>query len=283
MRSFVVEPGFNGTAISSTATVSIPVGNVTYHKLQLLYQRTSGAGATQAQIEADITEIRVLVNGKIQRRFSAKTLDAINAFMKRPFQGTGFPLEIFLGEPWMRSPQAEDALAWGTGDASTFQLQVDIAGTAVTPTLALHAEVDYISQSMGAIMKWSSYTQPVSAIGHTINNTIPKIDAISAIHAFPVANTDITDVTVTVDNVIRLQGSETDLNTLYANEAVQWVPQANVFSVFFNRTGRAGDVLPMVYKSGGKVAGVVQDLRVDWDMAAANSFPFTLVTLGPRN
>lgn len=293
MRNLVTTPNFNGVAPGQTATVQLPVGNVTYHKLVLAYNCTNAGNGNQANTEAHITQVRLKINGKSQRVFSAKQLDSINAYYGRSFQtrnALGY-LEIFFSEPWRRVPAGEDALAWGTADVQTFQVEVDIAGAATGPTLTPHADVEFVSRPNGVISKWYQYTQVVSATGIVTNNTLPKrpAEAYQAIHAFPVANTDITSVIIKTDSVERFNGTYFDMQSLLGSESpggvTSFAPQAALFHIHFDRTGRISDALPMQYvDANGKPTGqLVGDFRIDWNMNAANSFPFVTLVLGPRD
>lgn len=282
MRSFVTMPGFNGVAAGQTATVTLPVGTMTYHKLMIAYFCANAGNGNQTNTEAHLTQIRMKVNGKNQRVFSAAQIDSINAYHGKAFSQGGSTsgyVEIFLSEPWRRTPRAEDALAWGTADQSTFQIEVDIAAAATSPTLTGHMEVEYRGQNMGPISKWNSYTQPVSATGLITNNTLPKTDAFQAIHAF---SANVTDIEVDVDQVTRLKGVLADLTDLYTH--YYWTPQASMFHIHFDRTARVSDALPMQYANAkGQATGAVQDFRVIWDMGAATSFSFVTLNLGMRN
>jgi hypothetical protein len=297
VRNLVTLPNFNGVAVSQTATVQLPVGNVTYHKIVLAYGTTLAGNGNQANTEANVTQIRLKVNGKIQRVFSAKQLNAINAFYGRSFQsrpigGVNFGfLEIFLSEPWRRTPAGEDMLAWGTQDISTFQIEVDLGAAGTAPQLIPHADVEYLSRPLGLISKWRSYTQPVSAAGIVTNNTLPKNgnEAYQAIHAFPVLTTDIIDTTVKTDQVVRFQGTDSDMRSLLASESpggiTSFAPQASMTHIVFDRTGRVSDALPMQYvdATGKPTGNLVGDFRVDFNMNAGNSFPFIAHVLGPRD
>lgn len=297
MRNLVTLPNFNGVAAGQTATVQLPVGNVTYHKLIFAYSTSVAGNGTVANGEAHLTQVRLKINGKIQRVFSAKQVDGINAFYGRSAQSRnigGVPfyfMEIFLSEPWRRTPAGEDLLAWGTADVSTFQVEIDIAAAGTAPVLVPHADVEYVSRPLGLISKWRSYTQPVSAAGITTNNTLPKNgnEAYQALHAFPVLTTDIIDVTVKTDQVVRFQGTDSDMRSLLASESpggiTSFAPQTNMTHIVFDRTGRVSDALPMQYvDANGKPTGnLVGDFRIDWDMNAGTSFPFVAQVLGPRD
>ena len=297
MRNLVTVPNFNGVAAGQTATVQLPVGNITYHKLVLAYSTSVAGNGNQTNTEAHVTAVRLKLNGKIQRTFSAKQLNAINAFYGRSFQSRnigGVPfgyLEIFFSEPWRRTPAGEDALAWGTQDVSTFQVEVDLAAAATAPSLIPHADVEYVSRPNGLISKWRSYNQPVSAAGVVTNNTLPKngSEAYQSIQAFPVLTTDIIDVTVRTDQVVRFQGTDSDMRSLLASESPGGItgfsPQASMTHIVFDRTGRVSDALPMQYvDANGKPTGnLVGDFRIDWNMNAGTSFPFIVQVLGPRD
>lgn len=293
MRNLITAPNFNGVAAGQTATLQLPTGNVTYHKLVLAVGTSEAGGGSQANIEAGITQIRLKLNGKTQRTMSAKELDSINAFYGRSFQtrnSLGY-LEIFFSEPWRRDSRGEDALAWGTQDISTFQVEVDIAAGLTAPTLTPHVDVEYISRPNGLISKWLHYNQPVSSTGVVTNNTLPKrpADLYQAIHAFPATSTDITDVTVKTDSVDRFKGTYFDMQSLLASESpggiTSFSPQSSMFHIVFDRTGRITDALPMQYVDAkGKPTGqLVGDFRIDWDMNAATSFNFICLVLGPRD
>src|SRR6478735_12511912 len=75
MRRKVVLSSINSVGIGQTASIDLPVGGRRYFAVYLLYK----TNAAQATIEADVTEIRVIANGKVQRRFSAADLNVVNA------------------------------------------------------------------------------------------------------------------------------------------------------------------------------------------------------------
>lgn len=292
MRNHVTLPNFNGVGANQTATVQLPTGAITFHKLLLEYDCTNAGNGSQANTEAHLTGIRIKVAGKTQRTFSAKQLNAINAYYGRTVQvltpngGTATTfLEVYFSEPWRRTAKGEDALAWGTNDISTLQVEVDIAAAATGPAITPRAVVEYARRPLGVVSKWKSYNQPVSGAGDVVNNTLPKnpAEAYQAIHAFPVAATDITAVDVKTDQVERFNASFTEMQDYVQGEG--WKPQAAMFHIHFDVTGRVADALPMQYidASGKPTGALVGDFRIDWTMNAANSFPFVALVLGPRD
>ena len=135
----------SNAAASKTALIDLPCGP-RYHSVHLDY--TSTTATTAATLAAEISEIRVKVNGRVQRTFSGAQLDlCINGA-----NGTAYncqligtkecSLAIFFAEPWRKSPVDQDALAWPSAHWQSFQIEVDLGANysdlqafAVTDTL----------------------------------------------------------------------------------------------------------------------------------------------------
>ncbi len=102
-------------------------------------------------------------------------------------------------------------------------------------------------------------------------------------------STDITDVTVRTDQVVRFQGTYFDMQSLLASESpggiTSFSPQSLAFHIVFDRTGRVSDALPMQYvdATGKPTGNLVGDFRLDFNMNAATSFGFIAEVLGPRD
>ena len=124
MRYFKPLPSFAAVAAGQTATLDVPARG-TYYSLMLTYTTDTVGGATQANMETEITEIRLKINGKIQRRFSAEELFDHSTYKGQTI--TAGKLQIYFAEPWRQTVQGEEALAWPMGDVDTFQVEVDIA------------------------------------------------------------------------------------------------------------------------------------------------------------
>jgi len=63
-------PSFEGVAANSTATCRLPLG-LTYNQIMLAYGGTSFT-------PADMTEIRLVANGKPVQRWAGADLDSVN-------------------------------------------------------------------------------------------------------------------------------------------------------------------------------------------------------------
>jgi len=263
--------GWNSVVAGSTASLDVATDG-TYHGIMLEYGTATAGGPTQVNMEAEVTEVRLKVNEKVQRRFSAEELFDMNAH-RNLVVSDGF-LPIYFAEPWRRTAQGEDALAWGMGDVNNFQIEVDVAGGAASPVLSSKALWTPDKRPMGQIVKWRKHTVPVTATGIVNVTTLDKKDSYYGLHAH---SADIDDVEVTVDREDQWQ--------LTAAQNVKWqtdmglAPIAGWFHVDFDVTGRASDSLRMMRPEGG----AVNSYQVDFNMNAATSFTLLTETLGLRD
>lgn len=275
-RRVITTNSFNAVAPGQTATISLPVGDLVYDEVLLVYGTATAGGPTEANMEAEITEVRVKVDGKVQRVFSAAQLFDINR-VNGIAVANGF-LPIFLAEPWRRSAQGEESLAWGTADVSTFTIEVDIDAGATSPTLEARIMVDDARRPMGPIVKWRRFTVPVTAVGIVNVTTLPKQDAYYRLHAF---STAIDDIEITVDQKEVWKLTDGQARELFAEQGLG-VPAA-LTSVIFDFTQRVADALAMNVPAGRNQTRKVSELRVDYNMSAATSFTLVTETLGLRD
>lgn len=275
MRSLIVLPSANAVAPGQTATFDVPA-LYTYHGISIYYT-ANGVAATRATMEADITEIRIKLNGQIQRRFSAATLFAINAFYGDVVDNGYLP--IYFSEPWRRTTQGEDALAWGMADISTFTIEVDIKSTAVSPTLAAKGMIERVNRPNGIIKKWAQFTVPALVTGEYNYPQLPKGDAYHALHGF---TANVTEVQVKIDQTEEFRATRADALHWYARHGLQM--QTGVFTVAFDHTNRVSDALSTrIPNPDGKSWRLISDFAVNWFMSAPTSFPLIAETQGLRN
>lgn len=279
MRRLISLPSFSPVAAGSTATLDLPTISV-YDQLRLHYV-TAGADATKALMEAELTEIRVKVNGKVQRRLSAAHINALLGF-----RGVGFNdgyLPIMFSEPWRRSVQGEDSLSWGMADVDTFQLEVDIDGGAVNPSLEATAVKTPSNRPMGPVVKYRQFTVNVAAVGIVNVTTLPKSDAYYGLHA---VSADIDDVEIKIDQEEVFDAVLANANDYYKQQGL--TPQTGYFHVVFDPTNRVSDALAMRRGEGqgarqGQGVRLIKDFRIDFNMSAANSFTLITETIGLRD
>ena len=274
MRDFIQLKDFSGVAAGQRATLDIAPGP-TFHGLWLEH-KASGALANQAAMEANLGTIRIKLNGKVQREFTPAQLFKILAAYGQPV--TAGYIYIPFSEPWTRTPDGEDALAWGTAAGiETFQVTVDIAAGVTAPELRAAAEVDFISRPIGLIKKWRSNVVPITKTG--INNYSPEIEPLDSYAAMHCFSANITALEVETDRQERFEGPKTQLDALYKAKGI--TPQTGVTHIMFNNTFRAWDALPMqIFNAKGEVSGKVKQFNIDFDMGTAASFTVISETIG---
>ena len=273
MRRRQKTPSFNAIAAGQTATLDLPT-NRRYHSIMIRTQ--TGATPTDTDIASFADEVRVKVDGRVQRVYSPALLrDCVRIFTNALAPDAGYAV-IFFSEPW-RDAVGEDALAWGMQDVSTFQIEVDIKTGLTNPKVWAIAETDDIQQPLGGIVKIGKVTIPVTQAGTATVTTLPKTD-LGYYRLFcqsPATDLDAIKVSIDSNVMYELTRTESDAFLNVRNDS----SQSAWFMADFDNTLRVGDFLPMVYPDGRRIA----ELRVDLEMKAAVSFPLYYWTVGPRN
>lgn len=128
-------------------TINLPIGP-TFRQIQI-QEYYAGGTNTIAGAAMNILEMRLLLNNRIQRRFSGTQLRDLNLFNgtqydcvsgEAPNTAPGPTFSIFLAEPWRKDVAAQEFGKWYTaGLYSSFQIEVDLVNAA---TLTCWAWVD---------------------------------------------------------------------------------------------------------------------------------------------
>jgi hypothetical protein len=272
-------PALAGVVQGGTATLDIPVGP-RYHTIIL---EANAAAKTLTQI---LSEIRVKVNGKVQRVHTAAELDALNTFLGSIYAsqnsggaGNTYRLPIFFAEPWRIVQNIREGLAWSTGDVGSFQIEVDINATAgAAPVVTAWAEADNSivdatgkPQGLGIISKCFRTQIPING---TLQNilSLPRRDAYQQISLF---DANITRVQIKVDNIVIRDVTKTVNDASLVARGM--VPVAGRFDLVFDHDDILGSALPMVLGSQK-----VQDFQVNLTLSdgTARNIPCIYFLLG---
>lgn len=258
-------PTISGIVQGGTATLDVPIGP-RYH---LIWIRAKAAAKTLVQI---VSEMRIKLNGKVQRVHTATELDALNtmqgvgsiyASQNSGGAGNDYFIAIFLAEPWRKQAAVAEGMAWGTGDLGTFQIEIDLnASAGATITLEAYAEVDNsivkdaqgkdAQAPIGLISKWFRTQIPITGTTQNIQ-TFPRRDNYQQISFF---DANISNVQIKVDNfVIRDVTKAQNDATLVARGIV---PVAGRFDMVFDHDDILDSALPMIVN-----ARQVQDFQVN--------------------
>lgn len=194
------------SGIAGTATVELPLGR-RYHAVWLEFT-CNGTGAANvsngngtnlaATIANAVTDIRVKLNGHVQRISTGVQLNAINESLGAAYaaQATGtagtatylLKLPIFFAERWRKSTVEQDLPAWNVDRGQeSFTIEVDVnatfAGGAVNISLAGFYEWEPLTGKLGAVTKW--FRQTYSATGSQNDFSLKERDGfLQSIHLF---------------------------------------------------------------------------------------------------
>lgn len=208
-------------AASKTALIDLPIGP-RYHYVVLEHGYASGTN-TLAAGYTNVAEVRIKVNGRVQRIFSGTQLRDLNILNGTAYDGLGVPntapgisVPLYFNEPWRKDVKDQDALAWATSRWSSFQIEVDL-GAASTPTLVASAVVDSLQApaSGQGIVKVIRQSFPAAGTSFDIS-TLDRRDWLQQLSLYP----DSGGSNVTTKVTIRVNSNIVHEFTFSANKAL---------------------------------------------------------------
>lgn len=261
-------PSPEGVAAGQTATFKLPA-TMRYHELQLTY-----TGVTLAQM----TEIRVLANGKPIHRYSATERDVLNQFDGRAAAAGVLKIPFDRYNLKNRLAEEETALNCGVPDGkgrviSSLTVEIDIDGAAAAPALSMHASRS-IAQAggPGTVLHIMKHTRTAAGAGELEISDLPFAGVttmgLNRIAFKPSAN-DISEVKI--DRDMRNAWERTKaLNETIQADGIR-TPQAGYFIIDKTERGHGGDTLDL--------RGVT-DFRYILTMTGAASITMLVETIG---
>jgi len=261
MRVTLKMPSATGVAAGQTATFSLPIGR-TYHSLLLTY-----TGVTLAQM----TEIRLVANGKVMRRITGGTRqDTFNKFCL--LSAANGILTIPLDRPGMRLKDGEEFTALGTGmpgdpqQVVNLALEIDIDPAAAAPALSLKA-IQSEPRPFGLIAKYREFSHNPAAAGDFEIADLPRGDLIGRIW---LNKAGINSVRVEKDGFVLFERTAAE-NSLVQNDSGYRASQANYFVIDPSENGFAGEAFD---------TRAAQDFRIIVNVAAGGTMPVIVEYLG---
>jgi hypothetical protein len=290
-------PTFSGIAAGQTAVCDLDLGS-RYHVFWLVLGNNAIAANELANLAG---EIRVKINGKVQRTHTAVELNAINTINGEPYVTAGSPayaektsgtsgqadyrhyLPIFFAEPWRKGNLEAQAKAWNAVGINSLQIEVDVVAGLAAPIVSGFYEYDApTNNQIGLIQKWIRQTFP--AVGTQQDfNTIDRRDFIEAIHLFPTVEgtpkfvnvvkftlngTAILDQITTLQNQAMLLGRE-------LSPDVAAVPR---FDLVFDHDDPINSALPT---NPGGTRALEMTLHVEYNAAANGNLVAMIIRTGP--
>lgn len=264
----------SGVAAAATAFINLPTGKRKYHNIYLGIKLGNTGGATEANMATYVPEMRLNFDGTTQRKCSAQELFDMNRIKgKTPTvaSGTTTPgwLTFMFAEPQRRGIVEREATAWGTLGVGSFQIEVDIATGATTPTLYGFAEVEDVAEAPMGIVKWKSETIQVSATGElTYKLDVEKGDAYQSLTFIEGTAGDVGAIEILWDG-IQLYKDDENFATELLNVS-DFTKVSKYRHVPLAKNILAGSVPTRYFDKGGKVVGKVSEFvaKLTMDQAA---------------
>jgi hypothetical protein len=195
---------------SATSLVELPLIKGRYHSISIGHGYASGTNTVAAAL-TNISLIRLLANGRVQRQFTGTELfdlNTLNGLGYGPVTGVlpnsgstngykGVISTIYFGEPWRKDARDQDALALSTTGFESLALEITL-GAASTPKLDVFAVVDNVLTAK-AMPFCKVVRQTLGASGTSWDwPSMDKKDLLTQVSFYA----DLTKVTARKDNVI---------------------------------------------------------------------------------
>lgn len=232
-------PSFEGVAEGQTATCRLPIG-LTYNQLGLVF------GGTTFEPD-DMTEIRLVANGKTIQRWNGTHLDKVNQFEGRAAATTKDVLFLDCERYGLRTKLGQELTALPSGAANnpvpirTLQLEVDISGS-TAPTLSalgFQSAARDLKGQMQPVKQVRKFNYTPSGTGVFEIADLPRVGEINRI--VMVTTDTIDDVEIEVDGYTMFQ------RTTAENEAAQIdggrTPQSNYWIIDTTEEGNGGETI----------------------------------------
>ena len=268
VKRFVQAKRVTGVQVGKTATLDLPIGP-RYHTIRLTASDTAGETVTSI-----IDEMRLKINGKVERTMTADDLNQLNLLMGSIYglhaagtaaignNGYAEILPIFFAEPWRKDLTAQDGLAWNTGNLSTFQLEIDVKAAAAGASLSALAEVDTSiitsgtsagqPNPIGKITLWEKLQIPVngspSECGQNFKDLSGYLQQISFF------DSNITKVEIKVNDFLIREATKQENDSILVERGMS--PVSGRFDVVFDHDDVLDSALPLTNSGGVTISDV---------------------------
>lgn len=268
-------PGFNGVAPGAlNAQSSLGVGNVIYDNLSLTIKK-NGVLVALANLDTDVSEIRIVADSRVLRRFTPAMLLAylLSKDMTDSLtDGDGnAACSAFIPFTDATRPTVEgqEATALGTADVKQLFVQIDFKDPGGAPVYAASgsAQTRIGAKSVRLFETWQIDTLAlVNGVGNY--NTLSTVDDYLGVL---IMSGTTSRVRVTVDTNLVFDGYKLDaMSQIRAQRPAASSPDA--FPLYWDASRQLSDALPMsVRDATGKVLARVTTLNFEiTDTVAAN-------------
>lgn len=265
-------PGFNGVASgANNAQASLGVGNIIYDEIGISITK-AGALVTLANLDTDISEVRIVADSRVLRRFTpAMLLEYLRSKNRTDGLTDGASTACSMLIPFtdMSRPTVEgqESTALGTADVKQLLIQIDFKATGAVYTAFGYAKVRIGAKSVRFFETWT-IEQLALVNGVAKFNTLSTVDDYLGLI---IMSATTTRVAVSVDTSLVYDAYKLDAMSDLRTALPGALGTAS-FPVAFDASRQVTDALPMAIRdSSGKVVQRVTTLAFEvTDSVAAN-------------
>lgn len=163
-------PSFGAFSANATRSILAPVGPT--YKGFFFEPTIAGVAATVAQMRAQISMVRLKINGRPVYELSADAILDLNAFYGFPAVN-GF-LPVFLTYDWVRTVPAMENLAWGTRNVDSLAIDITLAAGATIDAIGGTALMVPEARDLGLIVEAHTFNFATTGAGLFEIATLPK-------------------------------------------------------------------------------------------------------------
>ena len=263
MRHFLRRlPAGNQVGAGNTTTFQVPLGP-TYRDFNLR-PKIAGVDATEAQMRAQMTQVRCKING-IQR-WGGNGGRLIDLYEYYGFTLASGVFPMLFSRPNARTIVAEENSCLGTGNVDSLTIEVDLDAAATIDSIDLDAVYTPEKRDLGPLIEVHENTFTAGAAGTFEISTLPRSRGdLVGMHLF---SSLITAFELEVDAVTYFDGDLTTLNNVLTRTGR--APVTNVVHYEPAYLDRYDDGIPL---------RGVQDFRQKLTMSGAGSVPIMMETL----
>lgn len=158
------------------STIQVPAGGK-IQSLALAFFTGAGALVTEAQIRAEITNIRLTLNGQdIINASPVQLLDLYETLGVRVESPAGLAgvVELNLGRLVFVDPALRDVFGFGTNDVSSIQVQVTAGTLSAIASVQAISERSPVAENLGTYCRFINYAQSFNSTGDNTVDTLPR-------------------------------------------------------------------------------------------------------------
>ncbi len=164
---------------SANQTLQIPAGGK-IHSIMLSFLTSAGAAVTEAQIRAEIANIRLTAGGKdIINCPAVQLLDAYE-FLGTEVQENGSvagAIELNIGRLLFTDPAVRDLFGLGTADVASIQIQVQAGTLSAIASVEAYTEREPVNEVLGTYARLINYPMSFNSTGQHTYDALPREEA----------------------------------------------------------------------------------------------------------